>query len=284
MTQSIYPTTLQRALPVLLAVSLALFAAHAKAEVIDFNDLSLAPPDPLNPVIPSVTPSTKLSDSTVATGYYVYGPLANAVPGFDLVSGNNLLSGSFTSGSPAAVTFSNDFNTDYGTAAGFSYSNVNDTQDNDYTNQYAAITGVGAGPGVNGNPDQYAIVFGHLDPLQNGYQTFDFDPTSVTQLTALPHFQLPTGYQIQSVEVTNTTYTGLTIRDGDAYGYSPPFAAGTGFFEITAYGTDALGKVLDAHPTFFLANYLSPDSASDYLVTDWRQFDLSALSGATTIY
>ncbi len=238
----------------------------ALAELIDFNDISLASGKP-----------SFAADGTTVTGYYSNGPTANAVPGTDLY-GDSTLDGTFSSGSPASIQLSNSYVPSEDSWSGFAISNVDDPTDPDSTNQYAAVTGVGAGLGSGGAPDNYAIGFGYLDAQANFSQPFNFDPTNPTQLAMLPHIQLPSGYKIESMDVTNTTYAAMSILHGDQF--AKQFGPGD-FFELNVYGTNAAGQPLRNSVPFYLANFLNGSST---IVQNWTPLDLSALSGATTLY
>jgi len=240
------------------AIVFALIAWPAQAETVDFNDLPLAP------------------NSSAS------GPMPNAQSIVENDGSDGSL-GTFASGSPGAVQLVNNYDTTYDSWSGFAYSNVNDTTDGTFTNQYAAITGVGAGPGLDGAADNYAVAYGYLDINPNPYsdQTFEFDPTKPTALTAaqlgawLPEVTLPTGYQIDSLEVTNTTYAYLSMEEG--INGSKMFGSGD-FFDLYVYGANAEGQVLPNYYTFDLAN------GSD-IVKTWSTLDLgSTLAGATTLY
>jgi hypothetical protein len=249
-------------IPLLLFV-LAFAARSVRAEVVDFNDVAL--------------PNTQQILPGPVTGQYYNGPTTNAVPGMDAY-GDPTLNGTFGSGSPA-VQFSNSYVPSFGSWSGFAVSNVNDTTDPGIANQYAAITGVGAGTGVGGKPDNYGVAYGYLDQTANAIQSFNFDPTNPTQLAMLPHFQLPAGSSISSMQVTNTTYSALSMEFGDTF--AKQFGPGD-FFKLTAYGTDAAGHVLSATPSIYLANFLTGNGGG--IVTSWENFNLSALSGAKTVY
>ncbi|HVU85799.1 MAG TPA: DUF4465 domain-containing protein [Pirellulales bacterium] len=242
----------------------------AAAEVVDFNDISLANANP------SYVPGTN-----IVTGYYFNGPTANSVPSTDPY-GDPTLDGTFAVGSPASIELSNSYvpSSDPSSASwsGFAISNVNDPNDAGYLNQYAAVTGVGAGPGVGGNPDNYAVDFGYLDQKANGAQSFNFDPSNPTQLAMLPHVQLPAGYQIQSMDVTNTTYAVMSMLNGDQF--AKQFGPGD-FFELSVYGTNAAGQVLPNSVNFYLADFLNGASS---IVENWTTLDLSSLSAASTLY
>ncbi len=102
-------------------IVLALAAGPAMAQTVTFDDLTL-PPDSYNS-----------------------GPFSNAVP--IAVENDGFSSGelsTFSSGQPAPVQFVNNYDTTFDSWSGFAYSNVNDTIDGTYTNQYAAYPGVGA--------------------------------------------------------------------------------------------------------------------------------------------
>ena len=168
-----------------LAAVVTLIAWPVQAETIDFSDLSLTP------------------------NSYFDGP-AGTIPATDLY-GDDLQSGPINSGSPAAIGLTNDYEDGYWT--GFAYSNVDDTTTAGYMNQFAAYTGAGvAGPGST-----YAIANGYLDQQPSAYQDFSFDPTDPTQLGYLPHMEIPSGYGIQSIEVTNSTYAALSMLEGDSF-------------------------------------------------------------------
>src|SRR5207253_4887505 len=73
-----------------------------------------------------------------------------------------------------------------------------------------------------------------------------FDPANPATLARLPTITLPTGEEIESIQVTNTTNAALSMRDGDAFAKKFGGAAGDDpdFLKITAYGTDSSGAVI----------------------------------------
>ena len=231
---------------------------------------------------PAMAETVTLDDLTLSPNSYFNGPAANAQPITENDTSNGEL-GTFASGSPAPVQFVNNYDSDYQTWSGFAYSNVDDTLDGSYTNQYAAYPGVGAGPGVDGAADNYAVGFGYLDLNPNPYtgQNFAFDPTDPTALTAaqlaawLPELMLPSGYQIQSLEVANTTYAYLSMAEG--LNGVTQFGAND-FFKLDIYGSNAQGQVLSNYYTYDLANGTN-------IVSTWNTLNLaSTLAGATTLY
>lgn len=133
--------------------------------------------------------------------------------------------------------------------SGFAYSRETDTTTPGYVNQYSAFTGGGA----NGSAS-YAV--GHVGG--NAIITY----SSLTDLNGT------------SALITNTTYTALSMLDGDTF--AKKFGGVTGTDEdwlvltITGYaGGDATGTV-----DFYLADFRGPNS---YIIDEWTEVDFSAL-------
>lgn len=147
--------------------------------------------------------------------------------------------------SSGGATFANDYNTDWGSWSGWSYSNVSDNTTAGWGNQYAAITGAGLG-----SNDIYAVAF------DQGARIF-----------------LPENENIQSLQVTNSAYAYFAMRDGDSF--SKQFAsADDDFFKITITGLNALESPVGS-VDFFLADFRHDDSALDYIVNEWASVDLT---------
>lgn len=147
--------------------------------------------------------------------------------------------------------FANDYDATYDSWQGFAYSKVRNTTDPDFTNQYAAYAG-GASGGTG-----YGVSFGNGATIA-----------------------IPAGQRVTDLKVTNTTYTALTILNGDPYGFSKPFTAGS-YFILTATGY-ANGAVT-GRASIALADYRFDDPQDDYVLKDWTDFDLSALGAATSV-
>ncbi|WP_083712685.1 DUF4465 domain-containing protein [Paludisphaera borealis] len=180
----------------------------------------------------------------------------------------DVVRGSFTTG---GVDFVNNYEKTFGSWSGFAYSNTTDTTTAGYLNQFSAF------PGSAHSGDAYGVAF--------GYQDLGPD-VLLSQLQGLPHLTLPTGAGIAGMFVTNTTYAALSMLRGDSFAKKFGGASGNDpdWFKLTAYGSDASGKVLEASIDFYLADYRFGDNKQDYIVKDWRYMDLSALAGAQTIY
>lgn len=140
---------------------------------------------------------------------------------------------------------------------GFAYSNTTDTTTEDYTNQYSAYPGSGAGS---------SVVYGV------GYQPGPFGYDTVPTLT------LPEEIRITQASVTNTTYAYYTMEKG--YFTAKKFGGDSGndedWFLLTITGKDTAGNVTDT-VEFYLADFRFDDNKLDYIVDAWTTVDLSSL-------
>ncbi len=215
-------------------------------------------------------------DLTLPTDSYFNGP----APDGQIVDGpyGPVTVGTFTS---AGAQFVNKYDNTYGSWSGFAYSNTTDTTSAGYTNQFSAITGVGHNHSAN-----YGIAFGYDDVEPNLFDPIPFDPTNKADLARLPQFTIPIGAIIGGMYVTNTTYAVLSMLMGDSF--AKKFGGTSGndpdWFKLSAYGTDAAGNVLSTSVDFYLADFRFADNSLDYIVESWAYMDLSALSGASTLY
>lgn len=195
------------------------------------------------------------------------GPVPNAdvVPG---TYGGNDHIGVF---SADGIGFSNSYNDLYGSWSGFAVSNHTDNLTPGYTNQFSAFAGSGSG-----GSDNYAVAFGYANST----------PTNVNTLTALPSIYLPDGETASSADITNATYAGLSMRDGDSF--AKQFGGVTGsapdFFKLSIFGIDANNQILDTTIDVFLADFRFTDSLQDYILDDWITIDLSSMSDARSLH
>ncbi len=176
---------------------------------------------------------------------------------FDNGSGGE---GGFVSG---GQTFENTF-TDTGTFtfwSGFSSSAVRDVTTAGFGNQYAAykldgIPGSGADDSVG-----YGVYF-------QGSERLVLSEAAV----------------IESAFITNTTYAGLSMLNGDAF--AKKFGGETGddpdFFTVSFIGYDALDEITGT-AEFFLADYRFADNSLDYIIDEWTEFDLSGLGTVSSV-
>jgi hypothetical protein len=124
-----------------------------------------------------------------------------------------------------------------------------------YGNQYSAITG-GAHTGSN-----YGIAF-------------------VGNCT----ITLASEQIVRSAHITNTTYTGLSMRDGDSF--SKQFGGDSGddpdWLKVTATGRDAGGNVTGTKD-IYLADYRYSNNSKDYIVDTWRPVNFGTLGKVKSI-
>jgi hypothetical protein len=151
----------------------------------------------------------------------------------------------------AGVSFANTFGivSVYEYWNGFAYSNVVNTTDPAFENQYASY------PGGGYQSSTYAVAYA--------------DGATIT---------LPVATTVAGMRIANTTYAALTMRDGDQYGFAAPLPAG-GWFATTATGK--LAGETTGTATFYLAD-LRGESPPGIRAT-WAWFDLTALGTVDTI-
>lgn len=167
--------------------------------------------------------------------------------------------------SSGTVQFGNSYNENFGGFwNGFSYSNVNNPTNPSFVNQYAAITGTGVGGSGN-----YAV----------GYSG------------SRAYFNLPDGYRLSSVSLTNTTYAYFSMLNGDSFAKKFGGASGndadfyrvtfTGYDQVQSNGTaagNATGSVV-----FSLADFTFADNTQDYILNSWSNLNLSSLGLAKAV-
>ena len=166
-------------------------------------------------------------------------------------NGSDLSGGFETKG----AFFYNYYDTAWDTWASFAYSNMTDTVTAGYTNQYSTAAGEGA-EGSEIFALAYVSPFAPNYIKLNGYES---------------------GSTVEGFYITNNTYAYISMRDGDAY--SKKFGGDDGndpdWFKLTVTGY--LGGSETGTAEFYLADYRFADNDSDYIVTDWRWFDLTSL-------
>lgn len=174
---------------------------------------------------------------------------------FNLKQGQHLNDASpnrgFQSGS---VELPNDYNDEFNFWSGFAISADTDTTTPGFTNQYSAIAGSGAL-----GTSAYAV----------GYV---YDNT-VIRLTGKA-----VGKPMIGMYVTNSTYAALSMKDGDSF--AKKFGGESGkdpdFFLLTIKKY-AGGAIADDSINVYLADYRSPVSSKDYILTDWKYVDLTSI-------
>lgn len=170
-------------------------------------------------------------------------------------NGSDLANGFTSSG----VHFSNVYDEMYGSWSGFAYSSKADTQTAGWGNQFSAITGSGAA-----NSQTYGL-------FSPSYAGTDFITFSALM-------------NVQKIQITNTTYAYLSMKDGDAY--SKQFGSSTDangivdgtegkdFFALTIYAHDANDQITDSVVTY-LADFRFDQDSLDYILNSWKEVELN---------
>ncbi len=157
--------------------------------------------------------------------------------------------GSFTSGD---VNFDNQYTPAWKTWAGFSYSQKNDFTTAGFGNEFSVV-----------------------DPSNNTNKFAIFYPSYGEDIFA----SFPGGeFQIQSLDLCNTTYAALSMKNGDSYSkkFGGPSGNDADWFKLTIYGYNGSGVKVSSLDVY-LADYRSTDSSKDYILTKWTTFDLTSL-------
>ena len=165
--------------------------------------------------------------------------------------------GGFTSG---GAFFNNSYfdGGTYFTWSGFSLSRETNTTTPGFGNQFSSAAGSGFGGSL-----QYAVSY-------------------VDSFAATPQIKFAAGERPISLQITNTTFAALSMRDGDSFAKKFGGLSGNDadFFRLTINGLDALSQPTGSLD-FYLADYRFANNASDYIVTTWTPVDLSSLGAST---
>jgi hypothetical protein len=148
----------------------------------------------------------------------------------------------------SGVSFDNEYNKTWGSWSGWSYSNKTDINTPGFQNQHSTFAG-SPPPGAS----VFAVAFGDVD--------VNFDQEG--------------GVSVQEVLITNTTYAGLSMRDGDQFAKKFGGASGDDpdYFLLTIKGLNASGAETGS-VEFYLADYRG---STNLIVNAWEPVDLSIL-------
>jgi hypothetical protein len=154
--------------------------------------------------------------------------------------------------------FNNVYDQTFGVWTGWAYSNVTDVHTPGFGNQYSA----------------YRLPTGGGDNSANYAVAFNFDVGDAV-------VQLPRNRKPRSVRITNTTYTALSMRDGDAFAkkFGGPSGNDPDFFLLTIYGLDRHGAVTGS-VELYLADYRFAENSQDYIIDTWTSVNLTPLGDA----
>jgi hypothetical protein len=159
-------------------------------------------------------------------------------------------SGGFISG---GAHFSNNYNADWDSWDGFSFSNIIDATATGMDGQYNAITGEGQDGSAN-----YAVAYiGWTSP-----------PTVTLSVPGV----------VDGLYVTNTNYVYYSMLHGDLF--SKKFGGESGndpdWLMLTITGKD-IDSAVTGVVEFYLADFRSDDNSQDYIIDTWRYVDLTSL-------
>ncbi|MFH0894855.1 MAG: DUF4465 domain-containing protein [Bacteroidota bacterium] len=169
------------------------------------------------------------------------------------------MTGHFVSG---GITFENSY-TDYGGGIyawfGFAYSNQTDTTTAGLGSQFCAFKGQGALASSN-----YCVSSFTYDYMG----AYDIIPNYI----AFPAKATVTGFY-----ANNSTYAGISIRDGDVYckkfggtsGNDPDWFR----LSVTGYNNGLITDTVD----FYLADFRFANNSLDYIIKDWTWVNLISL-------
>jgi len=166
--------------------------------------------------------------------------------------------------SDSGARFQNSYIPAFSSWGGWSWSKVQDSTTSGFTNQYAAFPGGGANTaGGLAAGGTYAVGFG------SAY--FDVAPNAT----------------LFSVDVSNTTYAGLSLKNGDSF--AKKFGGVTGndadLFQVTFTGytqAGATGATTGAK-TVDLADFRFANNSLDYVLSSWLRVDLMGLGNARSV-
>jgi hypothetical protein len=181
---------------------------------------------------------------------------------FDL-QGATHANGSDGSGgfSTQEIRLNNRYDPQYGAWDAWALSRETDVATPGYQNQYSVFSSSGAGGSAT-----FAVAYSGADA--GGGE--------------VPRIELPVGAEPVSLEVNNTTYAALVMRDGDTHGFSKKFGGDTGsdpdWFRVTIEGVDQHAVTVGS-VSHLLADYRFADNALDYVQADWVLIDLASLQG-----
>lgn len=154
------------------------------------------------------------------------------------------------------ISLDNSYDDTWGSWTGFSISNVTDNTTAGYANQYGVYTAA-AYSGSN-----FAMFYS-----TGGIQT--------------------TAAVIDSFKITNSTYAGISMRDGDAFSKqfgspngadgNPDGTNGEDFFKVWVICSNYDGTITDS-VEFFLADYRFANNNDDYIVDSWENVDVSGFA------
>jgi hypothetical protein len=153
------------------------------------------------------------------------------------------------------ILLNNTYDEEWGSFTGFAISNVTDNTTPGYGNQFSAYPGAGADNSIG-----YAVAYSNPEIYSENEDV-----------------------RILSFDISNTTYAGLSMLNGDSFGkkFGEPTNAsgevdgtnGEDFFRVWIICENETGNKDSLE--FYLADYRFTDNSEDYIIDAWETVDLT---------
>lgn len=172
---------------------------------------------------------------------------------------NPTTTSNFSSGNAVLHFISENYNN-----YGFVYSNQRNDSVCSYTNAYSAITAGGINAPDSGGTN-YACAY-----ISNNWPEGKYDETIPVNISFKDHSKTI----VNGCYITNSTYTYLSMKKGDAF--SKKFGGLTGnepdFLRLLIWGIKEDETLTDT-VVFYLADFRNADNTKDYIVDTWKWID-----------
>lgn len=146
--------------------------------------------------------------------------------------------------------FVNNYNTEWSSWSGFSYTNHSDNETGDYTNMYSSVTGAG-------------------DDLSKVYSTYYYAGSADTLYFSIPE-------KVTNISISNSTYAYMTMLYGDQFAkkFGGPDGTDPDWFlvKLTTLNEDLEAVIVY---NIYLADFRSENNLLDYISNSWNRIDLS---------
>ncbi len=152
----------------------------------------------------------------------------------------------------STISFPNNYDTTYGSWDGFAFSSRTDTITEGYTNQWSVYAGHAHSDSV------FGLAYVPVDWTNSNYPTVPID------------INFNQAVRIDSLFITNSTYTALAIKNGTTYGR--PFSTDSSdYLKVIIYFINNNDTI--ANQEFYLADYTN---STPVVVQDWQKLDFTA--------
>jgi hypothetical protein len=170
-------------------------------------------------------------------------------------------SGVFITGN---TRFYNDYNPEWSSWSGWAYSNTSDIKTPGLLNQYSSITGAGNHKGA-------------------GLSEGGCYGVSYATWPSMVDFEDGQARTVAGLFVTNSTYTALSMEQGDEFAkkFGGVDGSDPDYYKLIIWGR-ADGTATDSIE-FYLADFRFDDNEKDYIIKTWQWVDLSSLGNVDSL-